>query len=369
MKAAALTLVACVAALLALGIVMLYSSVGAHYLVMQLIWGAAGLVLLTLAAALDYRLWKKWSPVLLVVTVVLLALVLDRHFGTRIIGARRWFTLGWMRVQPSELAKLSVIVALAWYCDRFQRRINGWRYGVLFPALILAPVLGLIFVEPDRGTTILLAALSGIILLVAGVRMRCIVLPALAVAALVVCSIARDPIRMRRVEGWLHPQEKKEGAGYQVNQGIIALGAGGWTGLGLGNGRQKRGFLPEHHTDFILPIIGEELGVAATLLVVLLFAGFFFCGLRISWRSSDMFGRLLAFGTTLMITLQAMYNIAVVTGCMPTKGLPLPFISFGGSSLVTSLLGVGVLLNIARHAGEEFKDDDTRIVKDRLHHF
>jgi cell division protein FtsW len=216
-------------------------------------------------------------------------------------------------------------------------------------------VLGLIFVEPDRGCTILLAAVTGIMLIVAGVRLSYLVAPVLLLLGGLAISFLHDPMRMRRIMAWLHPEEHKDGAGYQAYQAMIALGSGGWTGLGLGNGRQKLGFVPEHHTDFIFSIIGEELGLVTTLAVVLMFIVLIICGVYIARRASDPFGLLLGTGLTFMIGFQAFINIGVVTSVLPNKGMPLPFISYGGSNLLLMLLAVGLLLSISRFAAEPVK--------------
>ena len=347
-------LVFCVAALLALGMVMLYSSsmvqVGARYLVMQLVWGAIGLVALFAAARIDYHLLRKLAWPLFALALVLVAVVLHPEIGYANKGARRWFNFGVIRFQPSELAKLALIVALAWYGERYQRHMGDWKRGILVPALFIAPVLGLIFVEPDRGTTILLAAVSAAVLLIAGVQWKYFIPPlVLGVVALGI-SLWHDPMRIKRIMAWVYLEEHKSGVGYQAYQAMLALGSGGWFGLGLGNGRQKLGFVPEHHTDFIFSIIGEELGLTATLLVVLAFVTIIVCGLYISVRAADTFGLLLGSGITFMIGLQAFINIGVVTSALPNKGLPLPFISYGGSNLLLMLTAVGVLFSIARHA-------------------
>jgi cell division protein FtsW len=354
MKVAVTTLAFCVASLLALGLVMLYSSsmtqVGAHYLMMQLIWCVFGFVLCVTAASLDYQLFKKYAWPLFFIAVFLLLLVLVPHIGRKINGARRWFDLHGVRFQPSELGKIALIVALAWYGDRFQRRMHTFKWGIVFPVAIIGMVLGLIFVEPDRGTTILLAAVSGAVLLLAGVQWKFIIPPVLLAAAGLTVSILHDPMRMRRIFSWLDLEQNKDGVGYQAYQAMIALGSGGWNGLGLGNGRQKLGFVPEHHTDFIFSIIGEELGLVATLLVVAAFVVIAFCGLYIALRARDTFGTLLATGITLLISLQAAINIGVVTSALPNKGLPLPFISYGGSNLLAMLTCVGILFSVARQA-------------------
>jgi cell division protein FtsW len=363
MKVAVTTLAFCVAALLALGMVMLYSTsmgmamrgpgapqVGTHYLMMQLIWCALGLGLCMTATSFDYRLLKKFAWPLYVLAVLLLALVLEKHLGTVRGNARRWFSYGGVSFQPSELAKVALVVLLAWYGERFQRQMNTALRGIVWPGLLVCPMLGLIFVEPDRGTTILLAAVSGTMLLIAGVRWKYFVPPIVLGIVGLAISIWRDPMRMKRIFSWLDLEEHKSGVGYQAYQAMLALGAGGWSGLGLGNGRQKLGFVPEHHTDFIFSIIGEELGLIATLLVVVAFVIIVICGIYIALNARDPFGFLLGSGITFLIGFQAFINIGVVTSALPNKGLPLPFISYGGSNLLAMLTCVGLLLSIARQS-------------------
>jgi cell division protein FtsW len=357
MKATTTILVFCVTALLALGMVMLYSSSmadasGSHDFVMQLAWCGLGAVSGLVAATMDYRLLKKFAWPLFGFAVILLVLVLVPHIGSKMNGARRWFRLpvGGVRFQPSELGKMALIVALAWYGDHFQRRMSDWKKGVVMPGLITGVILGLIFVEPDRGTTILMGCVAGAMLLIAGVRWRHLVPPLLLGVLLISISILHDPVRRERVFAWMHPEEQKMGTGLQADRAKLALGSGGWTGVGLGNSRQKLGYLPFHNTDFILPIIGEELGLVATLGVVTAFGLVVICGFHISSRSSDAFGTLLGSGITLMIGLQAAINIGVVTDVLPNKGIPLPFISYGGSNLLIMMTSIGLLLSIARRA-------------------
>ena len=368
MKVAVTTLAFCVAALLALGLVMLYSSsvtqVGGHYLMMQLIWCAFGFTLCVAATALDYQLLKKIAAPIFILALLLLLLVLVPHIGRKINGARRWFDFHGVRFQPSEFGKIALIIMLAWYGDRYQRQMPAWKRGVIFPGALIALMLGLVFVEPDRGTTILLAAVSGTMLLIAGVRLKCIVLPVLLGVAGLAVSLLHDPMRLRRIFGWWDLEQHKEGVGYQAYQAMIALGSGGWAGLGLGNGRQKLGFVPEDHTDFIFSIIGEELGLIATLLVVLAFVVIAICGIYIALRARDPFGSLLAAGITFLISLQAAINIGVVTSALPNKGLPLPFISYGGSNLLAMLTCVGLLFSIARQAPAREKVRATAAVID-----
>ncbi len=362
MKFAVTILVCCVAALLALGLVMLYSSglspgpggsvqAGARYMTMQLAWCVVGLFACAVCAGIDYHIWKKAAIPLLIISVVLLVLVFVPPVGIHRKGASRW--LGWQTrslFQPSELAKVALILVLAWYGERYQRQMSTFTRGVLVPLCIIGLVLGLIFPEPDRGTTILLAAVSGTMLLIAGVRWHFILPPSFAAMGALAFSLWHDPVRIKRIFGWLYLEENRSGVGYQAYQAMLALGSGGLTGLGLGNGKQKLGFVPEHHTDFILSIIGEELGLVATLLVVLAFLVIAVCGIYIALRAPDTFGLLLGAGVTFLIGYQALINIGVVTSALPNKGLPLPFVSYGGSSLVTMLASVGLLLGIARQA-------------------
>jgi cell division protein FtsW len=354
MRLAITILVFCVASLMALGMVMLYSSSmgdpAARHLMMQLRWGALGLVAGAIVASLDYRLLKKLAWPLFLVAIVLLAIVLVPSIGTRVNGARRWLNFGGASFQPSELAKLALIIVLAWYGERYQRQMVTWKRGIVVPGLIIAPVLALIFVEPDRGTTVLLASVSLVMLLIGGVRWRYIVPPALVAVAGLAVSIAQDPMRRNRIFSWLYLEENKTGVGYQAYQAMLALGAGGWTGVGLGNGQGKMGFVPEHRTDFIFSMIGEELGLLATLLVVAGFVAIVVCGIYIALHSRDTFGLLLAAGISFLIGMQAFINIGVVTSALPNKGLPLPFISYGGSNLLIMLTSVGLLLSIARRA-------------------
>ncbi len=354
MKVAVPLLVFCVAGLLALGMTTLYSSTmgqpGVRYMTSQLMWCGLGLVLCAGTASMDYRWLKKLAWPLFGISVLLLCLVLVPHVGLKINHARRWLGYGSFRLQPSELAKLSVIILLAWYGEFYQRQMRSWKRGVLIPACLISVVLALIFVEPDRGSTILLASVAGVMLLIAGVRWGYILPPIFLALVGLAISITFDPMRRTRVLAWLYPEQSKDGVGYQAYQAMLALGAGGWTGLGLGNGRQKLGFVPENHTDFILSIIGEELGLVATLLVVVAFVVIVLCGIFIARNSRDTFGMLLGSGISFLIGFQAFINIGVVTSTLPNKGLPLPFVSYGGSNLLIMFACIGLLLSIARHA-------------------
>jgi len=349
-------LVSCVAALLALGMVMLYSSsmaqVGARYLTMQLVWCALGLAACVVTTLLDYRQLKRFWWVILSIALLMLALVLDKHVGAKINGARRWFSLWGMHFQPSEFAKIALIIALAWYGEHYQRQMPLWKRGVLIPGLLIGVTVGLIFVEPDVGNALVLATVSGILLLISGIRLRYFLPPVLAAAIGIGLFIYYNPMRSGRIYSWLHVEETRRNTGLQAYEAMVALGSGGLTGKGLGDGRQKLGFVPEHHTDFIFSIIGEELGLIATLLVVAAFVAIIFCGIYIAMNAADTFGMLLGSGITFLIGLQTFINIGVVTSALPNKGLPLPFISYGGSNLLMMLISVGLVLSIARQVRE-----------------
>ncbi len=366
-KAAVTILVFCVAALLALGMVMLYSAsmaqAGARYLAMQLVWCALGLIVAVVTTLVDFRYLKRYWWVPVSIAVVMLVLVLK---SGKINGARRWFSFGGMHLQPSEFAKLALIIALAWYGEHFQRQMPLLKRGILIPALMIGVTVGLVLKEPDVGTALLLAAVSGALLLIAGIRLKYF-LPSVLAAALgagvfiyynlVELTIMHQrgqqgAMRSERIYSWLHLEETRRDKGLQAYEAMVALGSGGVVGKGLGDGRQKLGFVPEHHTDFIFSIIGEELGLAATLLVIAGYVGIIFSGAYIAMNARDTFGMLLGAGITLLIGLQAFINIGVVTSALPNKGLPLPFISYGGSNLLVMLASVGLLLNVARQARE-----------------
>lgn len=356
MKAATSLLLFSVLALLVLGIVMLVSaSTGqpeARFLIMQPIWAGVGLVACLAAAAIDYRWLKKFWWVFLLVAIALLICVWVPHIGITKKGAARWVGTSGFRLQPSEFAKIALIIALAWYGERFQRFMPEFRRGILYPGIGVAVVLTLIFKEPDVGTTALLASLTGVMLLIAGVRWLYIIPPVLLLAGGLVAFIINDPMRSERVYAWLHPYETRYDKGMQTYNSMAALGAGGVQGVGLGEGRQKLGFVPENHTDFILSIIGEELGLIATLSVLFAYLVIMLCGIYIAWHAADTFGMLLAAGITFLIGMQTVINVGVVTGALPNKGLALPFVSYGGSNLVVMLACVGLLLSVARQAPE-----------------
>ena len=372
-------LVLIVICLLIFGIVMLASTSGIradalygdpHYFVRrQLLWILMAVIAGALASRWNYQRWRYVALPVFILAIVLLALVFVPGVGVKIGGSRRWIHLGSFGFQPSEFAKFALILIMAWWMAREQRHANDLWRGSLLPAGLLGIAIGLIFLEPDFGTTLLAATVGMIVMFAGGARAAFLSLFAAGGLGVFTFAVMRDPVRWHRIIAFLDPDKYSRTYSFQLVSAINAFIAGGMQGVGLGQSMQKQYYLPEAHTDFIFAIIGEELGVFATVGVVLLFAGLFFCGLKISMKSQDVFGRLLAFGITVMITLQAAINIGVVTGCLPTKGLPLPFISFGGSSLIMSLVQIGVLINIAQHEPDQPRVSDVRIIKDRVHRF
>ena len=349
-------------ALLSLGIVMVFSasSVTAyhelgdayHYLKRQSLWAAIGLVALVICMNIDYHLWLRLAGPLIVVSIVALAVVLVPGIGITISGSRRWLGAGPVRVQPSEFAKLSVVIFLAAYLSTSPDRVKSVVRGIFVPLILVGMCAVLVLREPDLGTSIGMAATAWLMLLIAGGSPGWLVGLAAMTAPVIYLYARHDPVRMRRLTSFLDPWADPLDSGFHIIQSLLALGSGGLVGTGLGLSRQKFYYLPEQHTDFIFAIIGEELGFLGAALVVFLYAIFAWRGFRASLNAPDSFGSLLAAGITIMVALQAAMNIAVVTGSMPITGITLPLISSGGSSLVPMLAGVGILLNITRHAGQ-----------------
>jgi cell division protein FtsW len=345
--------------MLVIGIVMLFSTSAfardAHgdvyfFIKRQAVWLGIGLVVCGAATLVDYHFWQRTWWLWFLVALGTLALCFVPHFGMRINGSRRWVGAGPITFQPSEIAKLAAVFFLAWWFARFEKRSGNVIYGFVIPLAIIALLISLIITEVDLGTTALVGAVTFVIMFVAGTNS--ILLGALSASALVGLLFVATcmPERMSRLLAFMHPENYKQDAGLQQMQALIAWGSGGMEGLGLGNGRQKMLYLPYAHTDFIFPMIGEELGLRVSLLVVFLFIVIIVCGMTIALHAKDRFGMLLGCGVVSLLGLQAAVNIGVTTSLLPNKGLPLPFISYGGSNLAASLFGIGILLNIYRQA-------------------
>ncbi|MBI3620955.1 MAG: putative lipid II flippase FtsW [Nitrospirae bacterium] len=351
-------LVIVVALLLVGSVVMVYSASSAvameryddagYFLKRQLLWVGVGVLAMAVTAQMNVWGWQRLALPLLLLSAALLALVLLPSIGTTVNGARRWLRLSGWSVQPSELAKLAVICYLARYLAAHADRIAEFRRGVLPPLIICGALVMLVLAEPDFGTASVIAILTLLLLFVGQVRLSHLGALALAAAPAAALLIASSPYRRQRFLAFLNPWENAQTSGFQIVQSLLAMGRGGVGGLGLGESRQKLFFLPEPHTDFIFSVIGEELGLIGTVVVLALFLVFFWRGLVIAQRAEEPFLRYLAVGITAMIGVQALLHMAVVIGLLPTKGLTLPLLSYGGSSLVVDLAAVGILLAICR---------------------
>jgi len=343
--------------LLVIGIVMLFSTSAfardSHgdvyfFIKRQAMWFGVGLVVCIFAALTDYHLWQRTWWLWFALALVLLALCYVPHIGMRLNGSRRWIGWGPITVQPSELAKVAVIFFLAAWFSRYEKTDRKLLLGFILPLAIISLPAVLVLGEVDLGTTALIGTTAFVVMFIAGASplwLGAVSLTGLGALLIVATQISE---RMGRLSAFLHPQHFKEDAGLQQMQALIAWGSGGIEGLGLGNGRQKMLYLPYAHTDFIFPIVGEELGLRFSLLVVFLFVVIVVCGTMIALHAKDRFGLLLGCGVVSLLALQAAVNIGVTTSLLPNKGLPLPFISYGGSNLVACMFGVGLLLNIYR---------------------
>ena len=319
------------------------------FLLKQLIWAVAGLIAMVAAMQIDYKRYKHPALVFSFMGVTTLLLIsvffLDRSHNTH-----RWIHAGGFSFQPSELAKPVLILFLAYFLESRTKSMEDVRNTLLPVAAPVLVFLGLIVLEPDLGTAIACAGIASCILFVAGMRMRYFGYAFAASLPALYVLIFHVAWRRDRILAFLNPYADRQKTGFHIIQSLIAVGTGGITGVGLMEGKQKLFYLPEPHTDFIFAVTAEELGLVGAIFVVALFAIFLWRGIRVSWRTGDMFGRYLAVGITSMVVLQAFINISVVLGMMPTKGIPLPLVSYGGSSLFVTLACVGVLLNITKQA-------------------
>jgi len=346
--------------LLSAGVVMVYSAsaiVAADrfrdpyfFLKRQLFWALLGSIAMLVAVRVDYRKLERFVVPALVVAGVMLVLVLVPPFGQAINGTRRWIRLGVVSFQPAELAKLALVIYLAAFVARRQEQLSEIRRGLLPPLLVAGTFAALVFVQPDLGNCLTLIALTFGLLYLAGAPMRHLGWALAPALPLLTIAIYAAPYRLRRMTAFWDPWSDPRGSGFQIIQSWLAFGNGGLLGQGVGGSRQKLFYLPESHTDFIFAVIGEELGFIGAAIFVALFAVLIWRGLRIGLRAPEPFGAYLALGITLLIATQTLVNLGVVTGLLPTKGLPLPFISFGGSALLMTMLSTGVLLNISQHA-------------------
>jgi cell division protein FtsW len=343
--------------MLVIGIVMLFSTSAfardSHgdvyfFIKRQVVWLGVGLVVCTVAAIVDYHFWQRTWWIWFGLALVALAFCFVPHFGMRINGSRRWVGLGPVTFQPSEIAKVAAVFFLAWWFAKHEKESGRILQGFAIPFAIVTTLLVLIVLEVDLGTTALIGATMFVIMFVAGTHPVLLGLLSLGGLAGILFVATHMSERMNRLSAFMDPERFKDDAGLQQMQALIAWGSGGMEGLGLGNGRQKMLYLPYAHTDFIFPMIGEELGLRVSLLVVFLFVVIIVCGMMIALHAKDRFGLLLGCGIVSLLGLQAAVNIGVTTSLLPNKGLPLPFVSYGGSNLAACLFGIGLLLSIYR---------------------
>lgn len=350
-------LMAAVVALVAFGVVMVYSASfvyarhafddPTHFLVRQALFACVGMGLILGLARIDYHYYKPLTyPLLAVASLLLMVVVIG--LGHAAGGASRWISVGPVHIQPSEVAKLGTIFWMAYSLSKKQSRIRSFSVGFL-PHLLVAGFLMLLCLkQPDFGSAVMIGLLTFVLLFTAGARLGYILIAIFMAAPMAWLLIATSPYRMRRIQAFLEPFQHRYDIGYQIAESLMTFGAGGVTGVGLGDSRQKLLFLPEAHTDFISAIVGEELGFIGIICLVLIFAFVVWRGLRAAFRAVDEYGIYLAVGISVFVGAQAFTNLAVAMGMLPTKGLVLPFISYGGSSLLVNCAAVGVLLNISR---------------------
>jgi cell division protein FtsW len=319
-----------------------------YFLIRQALWAVLGVGVLAITMRIDYRSYRNdaliWTG--LAVVVLLLGAVL---FARPINGARRWLSIAGMGFQPSEFAKIAAVAFTALTLERRMHRINDVSYSLAPLALVGAVLAGLILIEPDFGTALSLLMIVGVMVFAAGLSYRYIIGVGLAAIPILGAALMFKSYRVTRLFTFLDPWADRQGEGFQIIQSFIAVGTGGIFGRGLNESVQKMLFLPEPHTDFIYAVIGEDLGLIGTTVTLLCFCVIAWRGMQIAAKAEDRFGSLMAIGITTMIVVQAFVNMSVVLGLLPTKGIPLPLLSSGGSSLLVSLLGVGVLLNISQH--------------------
>lgn len=345
-----------VVALTSLGVVMVYSASsvmaarnfhdGAFFLKRQLLFATIGMVGALITMRVDYQLWRRLAVPLLLVSLALLVVVLLPGVGSKVKGASRWIKLPGFNLQPSEFTKLALIFYLAYSIDKKQDRIRSLSAGFLPYMVVLMILLGLLLKQPDMGSALTMAAITVTMLFAAGTRLVFIIGSIMVAAPFLVYLVLTSSYRLKRITGFLNPEQDPTGTGWQIIQSRYAFGAGGLFGQGLGEGKQKLFYLPEAHTDFVLAVVGEELGYLAVLVVICLFFALVTRALQIA-MATDGFGRFLALGIAALFGIQTTVNMFVVTGLFPTKGLALPFLSYGGSSLLISLLAIGILLNIS----------------------
>jgi len=346
--------------LLVLGLIMVFSASGimaetrygdsTYFLKRQGLWLVLGLIVMHIAANLDYHVWQRIAPYVIAGTGLLLLMVLIPHLGWEAKGARRWIRLGGVSLQPAEMAKMAVVIYLAAFLSRKEGQVTDFRTGFLPPVVLVGGLAVLVLLEPDMGTAVVLGLILVCLLFSGGARLSHVGGLVAVLLPLAAAMAYGSEYRRKRLLSFLDPWQDPTDTGFQLSQSFVALGSGGMLGVGLGESKQKLFFLPEVHADFVLALIGEELGYVGTASLMVLFGFFVLKGFQISGQAPDKLGSQLALGVTLLIGGQALINSGVVAGLLPTKGLTLPLVSYGGSSLVVTLLGIGILLSVSREA-------------------
>ena len=323
-----------------------------YFLKRQVLWCLLGTGLLLITKNLDYHKLHQYTYPIMIFTFLLLVVVMFPEFSKKVGGARRWLAFGGFSFQPSELAKFTLVLFIAKSLVKRADKLRSFAYGYLPNLIVLGFFFIPIFFQPDFGTVMVILAVTFTMLFIAGLRKKFLFLSILAIIPIVALAILFAEYRTRRIIAFLNPWEDPSGVGFQVIQSFYAFGRGGFWGAGLGESSQKLYRLPEAHTDFIFSVIGEELGFVGTTAIVLLFLIFIWRGFLTAYQAKDPFGTHLATGVTLLIGLQAFINLGVASGLLPTKGLTLPFISMGGSSMLVTMLSVGVILNISEQTAK-----------------
>ncbi len=358
MKKQEIVILATVGVLVTLGVLMIFSASaviarqnygnGYYFLFRQLVFLALGVVLLWGCRRIDYHWWARLVLPLFILTLILLVMVLIPGVGHRVGGASRWLRTPFCSLQPAEMGKLVMVIYFAAYAAKKGENMRSFRHGLLPMLVVMALFVVLLMLEPDFGTSLLIIVLGFMLSWVGGARLVHLFSLGLLGLPLVVFGVCHSAYRLKRVMTFLDPWQDPTGNGFQVIQAMIAVGVGGISGVGLGNGKQKLFFLPEPHTDFIVAAIGEELGLLALGALLLIMVILLVSGVRVALRSRDRFGLLLAVGLTFLVVLQMLINMGVNLGVLPTKGLTYPFLSYGGTSLLVNMAAVGILLNICR---------------------
>ena len=321
-----------------------------YFFIRQLIFGVGGIAIMWFLSRWDYKFYRKYSGLIFLGAIFLLGLVLIPGIGSGDVrGAKRWINLKFFNLQPSEIAKLAVIIFLSARIALDPKRIKFFWKGLIVYLICIGVIEALLFLEPHYSAMGLIAILSVVILFVGGAKIYHFFILSVPIAALATVGIIVSKYRLNRIVGFLDPWADVRGSGWQVVQSLYALGSGGIFGLGLGQSKQKYSYLPDAHNDFILAILGEELGLIGMVIIIILFLILIWRGVVIATKAPDMFSGLLATGITMLIAVQIILNIAIITSCFPVTGMPVPFMSYGGTSMIIFMASTGILLNISRH--------------------